>query len=272
MSRQRSHPDEFRTHRRRAVAGAQFTEGTHADGGVIPWHTHEGPTLCFVLRGAFTEYSAGRAADCRPSSLKCMPAGERHWNRFHLGDVHGFMAELDATRYADEPSASAALARQAQFLAGPEVTVARRIHAEFRRWDTAAPLAIEGLLLELVALLARSREQLARGGAVPAWAHRARELVHAHATRVLTLDWIAGEVGVHPATLARGFRRAWGCSIGEMQRQLRLGHAMDALAQTDLPITAVALDAGFFDQSHFTAAFRQAFGTTPARYRRDLRS
>jgi AraC-like DNA-binding protein len=32
----------------------------------------------------------------------------------------------------------------------------------------------------------------------------------------------------------------------------------------------IALDAGFFDQSHFTTAFRQQFGHAPGTYRRKL--
>jgi AraC-like DNA-binding protein len=36
-------------------------------------------------------------------------------------------------------------------------------------------------------------------------------------------------------------------------------------------LSAIALDAGFADQSHFTRVFRQAFGETPGRYARTVR-
>jgi hypothetical protein len=43
---------------------------------------------------------------------------------------------------------------------------------------------------------------------------------------------------------------------------------VDALATADRPIAAMALDAGFADQAHFTRAFRDAFGETAGRYAR----
>ncbi len=39
------------------------------------------------------------------------------------------------------------------------------------------------------------------------------------------------------------------------------------LGNSDDPIAQIALDAGFFDQSHFTRAFKQNFGQTPLAYR-----
>lgn len=271
MAREAPHPDEYQALRRRTVRGARFTEGTHRAGGVIPWHTHEDATMCLVLHGRFAEYSSGHVADCHPSSLKFMPAGERHWNRFHVGDVHGFMAELDSTPFSSDPPLLAALSRQVQFVTGPEVTLARRLYGEFQKNDSAAPLAMEGLLLELLAQLARTSERL-RPGDCPPWARRAREIVREYVATPLSVAAIADEVGVHPATLARGFRRAFGCSIGDMQRQLRLELALTDLADSARPLAQVAQRAGFYDQSHFTNLFRRAYGTTPARYRREFAS
>ena len=43
--------------------------------------------------------------------------------------------------------------------------------------------------------------------------------------------------------------------------------AADALARSSAPLGQIALDAGFADQSHFTRAFRAAYGVTPRRWR-----
>jgi len=43
--------------------------------------------------------------------------------------------------------------------------------------------------------------------------------------------------------------------------------AAGMLANSDLPLSAVALDLGFYDQSHFTRVFRQITGATPGMFR-----
>ena len=262
-------PEQTRPERRRAFDGIRLTEGRHAAGSVIPWHAHDGPTICLVLEGAFIEYSRGSALDCRTSSLKFTPAGERHWNRFHTSDVRGLLVEIDPRRAASLERFDGALARSLQLRGGPELDLARRLYTEFRTLDTAAELAIEGLLLEVLALVARAPGPRRRD--FPEWVRRAHELVAARLDGPVSLAAIAREVGVHPATLARGFRRAYGCSLGEMQRRVRLEFAAAQLVTTPRPLADIAQQAGFFDQSHFTNAFRRAMGCSPLRYRNVMR-
>jgi AraC family transcriptional regulator len=77
---------------------------------------------------------------------------------------------------------------------------------------------------------------------------------------------------VHPTTLARAYRRAYGCTVGERVRSLRLDYAARRLLDGGRPLSDVALDAGFYDQSHFTRAFQRQFRMTPLQYRRHYTS
>ncbi len=254
------------------LGGISLVEGIHRAGSALPWHSHAGPSFCFVLDGAFAEYTRGRTIDCRPASLKLTPAGADHWNRFDLGDVRGLQIEIDPSRYHAVERYGRALDQHRHFGTGAEQHLARRLYTEFRTMDSAAPLAIEGLLLELIALIARSRRAgTAAAGRAPDWVRRADDLLHASLATRLSLSAIAAEVGVHPATLARGYRRAYGCSLGEMQRRLRLELAASLLAGTDLSAAEIAQLTGFFDQSHLTNSFRRQYGAPPLRYRSALR-
>jgi AraC family transcriptional regulator len=78
-------------------------------------------------------------------------------------------------------------------------------------------------------------------------------------------------VGVHPVTLARGFRRAYGCSVGAYLRRLRVARAAQRLAETDDALAEIALEAGFADQSHFSNLFRRETGVSPSAFRRSVR-
>jgi AraC family transcriptional regulator len=251
------------------VGGFTLTEGVHAEGTVLPWHTHSGPTMCFVLQGSFTEISGGVSIACRPATFKVTPAGERHCDRFDQGDVRGLMIEVDPARVESVRPYSRLLEERVAFQGGLLAAIAGRIHQEFRRMDQAAPLAIEGLLLELLAAGARSSSQVS--GTQPAWLGDVIEMLRSHSGSHWTLSQLAAAVQVHPVTLARAFRRAHACSVGEYVRRLRLERAAQELGETTRPIAEIAMTAGFADQSHFSNVFRRQTGMSPSAFRRSLR-
>lgn len=75
-------------------------------------------------------------------------------------------------------------------------------------------------------------------------------------SQTLSLSNVAEVVGVHPTHLAKMFRRHYGCTIGEYIRMLRLDYAAKLLAQPNKTLSAIALVAGFYDQSHFAHFFK----------------
>ena len=91
-----------------------------------------------------------------------------------------------------------------------------------------------------------------------------------HFCETLKLTEIAAEVGVHPVYLATAFRQKFGVTISEFVRKLRIEHACAELTKGELPLSAIALQAGFVDQSHFSKTFKQFTGMSPARFRATL--
>jgi AraC family transcriptional regulator len=257
--------------RRVQVGGFTVTEGVHKHGEELPWHHHETPTICFVLQGAFSEMWRGGSIACTSSTLKITPAGERHWDRFSRGDVRGLLIEADDSQVSAIRPYSAVLDERVSFHGGLVSSIAWRVYDEMRRMDTTAPLAIEGLLLELVAYASRLREQ--NGGlGRPRWLEEARDRIHVELAARPSLSGLAESVGVHPVTLARAFRQAFGCTVGEYVRRLRIERAALQLSETDLSLAEIALAAGFSDQSHFSNMFRRHIGLSPFKFRRVVRS
>ena len=145
--------------------------------------------------------------------------------------------------------------------------LAARIVVELAARDDAAPVAVEGLALELVAAAARSvPERLP--AARPRWLDGVVERLHAEPAAELSLRELAAFANVDPAHLGRVFRRRHGVSVGTYVRRLRLDRAAVQLAGGDAPVASIAAEQGFADQSHFTRAFKLHTGLTPARYRR----
>jgi AraC-like DNA-binding protein len=73
--------------------------------------------------------------------------------------------------------------------------------------------------------------------------------------------------------LCRVFRDIEGTTIHAYQSQLRLRVALERLTWDEVEeITPLALDLGYCSHSHFTAAFRRAFGLTPSAFADSLKS
>lgn len=83
--------------------------------------------------------------------------------------------------------------------------------------------------------------------------------------------WHLGSLGrvlrCSPFHLARQFHAATGETISRYVLRLRLGIALERLADGEHDIAALAVDTGFAHHSHFTARFRSTFGITPTQAR-----
>jgi AraC-like DNA-binding protein len=99
---------------------------------------------------------------------------------------------------------------------------------------------------------------------------QAKEFLEAHLTEPIRLGQIAMAVGASPAYRTDLFRRVEGVSLHRYLTQLRLARALAEIPHTN-DLTALALGLGFSSHSHFTAAFRRAFGCTPSRFRESAR-
>jgi AraC family transcriptional regulator len=83
----------------------------------------------------------------------------------------------------------------------------------------------------------------------------------------LTMTDIAASVGFSRFQLSRIFRSQTGFSLLGYRNQLRLRAALDRLADPSTRLHPLAEELGFANHSHFTAAFREAFGLRPSELR-----
>jgi AraC family transcriptional regulator len=95
---------------------------------------------------------------------------------------------------------------------------------------------------------------------------RAKLVLASDLARRRTLAEIASEVRGSPVYLTQVFQQVEGLPLYRYQLRLRLARALDLLAQYD-DLTALSLDLGFSSHSHFSAAFREAYGRSPSEFR-----
>ena len=101
----------------------------------------------------------------------------------------------------------------------------------------------------------------------PSWCQKLQRKVNCESIESLTLRSLAEELSVHPVYLARVFRSRYRCTVTEWIRRKRLLIGAKALLD-GVPISEVALDAGFSDHSHFGRVFKSYFSYSPREFRR----
>jgi AraC family transcriptional regulator len=255
--------------KRLEMPGFVLTQTFRPSGLVLPPHFHEHANIALTVEGSFTETVGTEPYEVNPSSVIFRPAGEKHSNRYGKSAARCLIIEVSPQRLAAIRQITQILDRASYVAAGPVSDLALKIFREFQLPDAFAPLSIEALTLEI--LVQATRLDSMRDRKPPEWLRRAREVIHEQYSESLTLSNIAGLVGVHPAHLAKMFRRHYGCTLGSYVRRLRLDYAAQLLAQSDKTLGTIALIAGFYDQSHFAHHFKLRFGITPGGFRADPR-
>ncbi|MEL6640283.1 MAG: AraC family transcriptional regulator ligand-binding domain-containing protein [Pseudomonadota bacterium] len=81
------------------------------------------------------------------------------------------------------------------------------------------------------------------------------------------MDEVAKQLNMSRSTLHRRLAEA-GQSFGDLKEELRRGRATKLLSRTDQPISAIASELGYAEESAFYRAFHRWYGTTPSAYRR----
>lgn len=251
--------------RKHFVAGLTLTETAYAADLRLPKHAHEEAYFCFVLKGDYSENYGRRWRSCRPSTLIFHPSNETHSDQFHSA-ARCFNIQMNGCWQERAGQYSLALNQPADFRGGLLAQLAMRLYHEFHNGEACSPLVVEGIALEMMGETCRPSAGKSPG-LPPRWLSAARDLLHEHFSQSLTLAEMAETVGVHPVHLAREFRRFYRCTIGEYARQLRIDFACRKITASDLPLSEIALAAGFFDQSHFTRTFKAYTGKTPQQYR-----
>lgn len=118
--------------------------------------------------------------------------------------------------------------------------------------------------------LARSGFE-ARCGLAPRDVQRVTEYMRAHLDAEITLDELAGLLGLGRFHFCKAFKASTGAAPHAWLTSLRMQVAAAALRGKDCSILGVALSVGYRTQSSFASAFRKQHGVTPSEFRAHAR-
>ena len=219
-------------------------------------HAHDQPRINIVLSGSLEERAGAEGAAGVGFSVAVKPAGITHEDRYGPEETRVLTLIFDPD-YVERCGARTLFASWRWLPDGPlaplTVTLLETIVDGGRR--------TESTVLQLLHAAGALAERTNRA---PAWLRRADTL----ASRTGRVAQIADACGVHRVTLARMYRRHFGCAASERRRWRRVQRAAHLIAaRAELPLAQVAAASDFADQSHMCRDFNLVFGVSPTRYR-----
>src|SRR5688500_11389179 len=226
----------------------------------IPRHDHEPPHILIMLGGSLTE-RLGTTRTCEEGSLRYSPGGDEHIVTTGQNGAHCLVIEA---RGVPELRLVDRIYVGAEDVASDVMLLKEILYTD----GSASPALIEERALGFFALVReRSRPFNATHHE---WVRRARMALDTIELSGSPLEEVSRIVGRNPSLVSRAFRAEFGVSIHRCYRRRQL-HRAWSLLDSGQPLGAIALEAGFADQSHMTRVFVSEFGVTPAAPRRRMR-
>jgi AraC family transcriptional regulator len=118
-----------------------------------------------------------------------------------------------------------------------------------------------------------SRAKDARPGALAAWQiTRVRAFIDQNLHRTIHIRNLSAVARRSTSHFSRSFKRVFGEPPHAYLVRRRLERACHLMLTSSASLSEIALSVGLSDQAHLGRLFRQAFGQSPANWRRDLES
>lgn len=248
------------------VADFIVSKSTHAPRLRIGTHAHERASINIVLAGVYRETCRGETGAFPPLTFIAKPPGESHGNQFGQEGARCLLIEAEAG-CKNGPFAEL-FERPLICSAAPVASQAITLLGELHPLDPLSELSIESLTIQI--LIAQCRRYARSYHNEPAWMKGTLSILNSGATERISLSALAASAGVHPVHLARTFKQVHGMSIGAYARRLRINRTLELLCNSDLELSQVAVDAGYYDQSHMARLVKRATGLSPTEIRRRI--
>lgn len=237
----------------------------HTQPRALPGHAHKAGFVSLMLAGKYREAAGAFQLEYQPFSCVYHPPGMEHQDVVGESGVTLLTLEFRPELFDDIDFGGINLRPMIDLSGRRPAWELMEVYRLIAGHQTNS-LDIESRAASLAFSVVRSSARVPRDLRS---LRRACEYVHAHFGENLTLAQVARAAEVHPVYLGQAFRQEFGETLGEYLNRIRVQAAADRLANSDLPLSIIALDSGFYDQSHFTRIFRQFTGATPGVFRTD---
>jgi AraC-like DNA-binding protein len=245
----------------------EILKGTYTRHRFAP-HLHDTFALGAIEAGASKIRYRDRTVSQRAGDVVVIPARE-----VHTGEADGPQGWSYRMLYLPEDLLAAFTTSDDLTFEGPSIEdpeLARRIIELHALLDAGTDrLRGQTALVDVLQMLctrhAGGRVDRTGEGRPSATLSLVRDYLEAHFAKSISLMELSTLSGVSPFHLSRRFRARYGLPPYMYLELVRVNRARDMLRRGE-PISRVAFDTGFSDQSHLTRRFKRVVGVPPGQY------
>jgi AraC family transcriptional activator of pyochelin receptor len=95
---------------------------------------------------------------------------------------------------------------------------------------------------------------------------KAKDIIISRMSEPPSLQELATEIGLNIKKLKEGFKQIYGDTVYSFLFDYKMEEARKLLESNQYNVNEVGLQVGYSTASHFIAAFKKKFGTTPKKY------
>lgn len=224
-------------------------------------HYHETAHLSFILKGGAIDKRKNNKTERTSSGLMFFHAGELHETIYQVFPVRNINIELESGFFRHNSITETDL--NFSIATNPNAKFNMlRIYKEILAGDEFSDNSIEMLLLGLIE--GKDVYEKVR----PVWINKVSELLHDNWNKEVSVQDLAEIAMVHPKTVSKYFPHYFACTLGEYRRKIKIEKALTLIKTSKLTLTEIAYECGFYDQSHFTATFKELTGFLPKQFRK----
>lgn len=223
-------------------------------------HFHDEPHLTFILNGGLVDKRKSRETERFSGELMFFRAGEAHQTISKTFPTKYFTLQFQTDFFK---SIDAEARFESSVEKNPDSKFKMlKIYKEMSLNDEFSGVSVEMLLLDFANEVRVGKEK------TPNWINKILELLNDRWNVEISLDEMAKAAGVHPKTVSKYFPKFFQCTFGEYRRRLKIEKSLALIKSSKLSLTEIAHECGFYDQSHFTAVFKDLTGFRPKEFRR----
>ena len=236
-----------------------------------PSHIHEDHSIALVLKGSETTNCRGQSHTALAGSLLLINADEKHSSssvrvEYRVIKIRPKTLDEIARELFQQSPARPCFPKLV--IKDPQLfRLLLTLHLKLEQNGSA--LEQESEFISTIGLLLTRQHTdrliLSTSGKEPHYVKVIRDYLKTNYAENVSLAQLTSLTSLSPFHLLRVFRNQVGCPPHEYQTQVRIAHARKFL-RSGKAISDVALETGFFDQSHFSRNFKRIVGVPPGHY------